>query len=187
MANQPEVATWEAGIYQFEITDPIEGGIGGIDNLPLLQLANRTLFLYKDRWLTGDIKEVDCNLTYLNANFDGTGLGTNERLGWAICNGNNGTRNRKGRVSVGYDPGVSLYSSLGNIFGSADAVVVAHQHDITVYPDNFNASGAHTEQNFVDNDSLGPITPKFKTESTGVSGTNKNLQPSMVTLFIQKL
>lgn len=46
MANQPENPVWEAGIYQFETTDPIEGGLGGIDNQPLLQLANRTRFLY---------------------------------------------------------------------------------------------------------------------------------------------
>jgi len=48
MANQPEVSTYEAGIYQLEITDPIEAGLGGIDNLPLLQLANRTKWL-KDK------------------------------------------------------------------------------------------------------------------------------------------
>lgn len=46
MANQPENPVWEAGIYQFETTDPIEGGLGGIDNRPLLELANRTRFLY---------------------------------------------------------------------------------------------------------------------------------------------
>ena len=46
MANQPEEATWEAGIYQFETNDVVEGGAGGIDNRPLLQLANRTKYLY---------------------------------------------------------------------------------------------------------------------------------------------
>lgn len=46
MANQPEEAIWEAGVYQFETTDVVEGGVGGIDNKPLLQLANRTKYLY---------------------------------------------------------------------------------------------------------------------------------------------
>jgi len=42
---------------------------------------------------SGDIKRVKCDITYLNDNFDVNGLGKNLRLGWAICNGNNGTDN----------------------------------------------------------------------------------------------
>lgn len=45
MAFQPEVAQWDAGVYQFETTDVVEGGLGGVDNAPLLNLANRTLYL----------------------------------------------------------------------------------------------------------------------------------------------
>jgi hypothetical protein len=45
MANVPENPTWEAGIYQFETTDPVQGGPDGIDNLPNRQLANRTAYL----------------------------------------------------------------------------------------------------------------------------------------------
>lgn len=56
MANQPEVSTYEAGIYQLEITDVVEAGLGGVDNLPLLQLANRTKWL-KDK--TDAIDVVD--------------------------------------------------------------------------------------------------------------------------------
>jgi hypothetical protein len=50
MANQPEdpaQETYPAGIYQWEVTDPCQGGVGGIDNLPLLQLADRTGWLYR--------------------------------------------------------------------------------------------------------------------------------------------
>ncbi len=46
MANQPEVSEFTSGIYQLEPTDPVQGGEGGIDNLPLKQLANRTRWLY---------------------------------------------------------------------------------------------------------------------------------------------
>jgi hypothetical protein len=42
MANLIETPTFEAGIYQFETTDPLQGGPGGVDNLPHRQLANRT-------------------------------------------------------------------------------------------------------------------------------------------------
>jgi len=45
MANVPEQSQWESGIYQFEETDPVQGGPDGIDNLPTKQLANRTRYL----------------------------------------------------------------------------------------------------------------------------------------------
>lgn len=45
MANLTETPTYEAGIYRFEATDPVQGGPGGIDNLPTNQLANRTAWL----------------------------------------------------------------------------------------------------------------------------------------------
>lgn len=45
MANLRETSTWEAGIYQWETSDPVMGGENGIDNRPTRQLANRTLWL----------------------------------------------------------------------------------------------------------------------------------------------
>lgn len=49
MGTQPESspgsAAYSATIYSFETSDPVQGGIGGIDNQPLLELANRTQFL----------------------------------------------------------------------------------------------------------------------------------------------
>ena len=45
MANLPESPVWEDGIYQYEITDPLQSGPDGIDNLQGKQLANRTAYL----------------------------------------------------------------------------------------------------------------------------------------------
>lgn len=45
MATLPETATYDEGVYQFEVTDPVEGGETGVDNLPLKNLANRTTYL----------------------------------------------------------------------------------------------------------------------------------------------
>lgn len=45
MAYLSETATWEEGIRQLEVTDPVIGGPDGIDNIAPRQLANRTLFL----------------------------------------------------------------------------------------------------------------------------------------------
>jgi hypothetical protein len=45
MANLPETATYEVGIYQLETTDQVVGGAGGKSNIQGAQLANRTLYL----------------------------------------------------------------------------------------------------------------------------------------------
>lgn len=47
MANLQEVVSWEAGIYQLEIGDPVLGGPGGISNKQAQALANRTAYLKK--------------------------------------------------------------------------------------------------------------------------------------------
>ena len=45
MANLTESATYDAGVYQIETTDPVLGGPSGIANAPLKNLANRTKYL----------------------------------------------------------------------------------------------------------------------------------------------
>ncbi|WP_179255394.1 hypothetical protein [Burkholderia sp. HI2714] len=57
MANLKEESKWEDGVYQFETSDPVQGGPDGIDNVPTKQLANRTRYL-KDRADAAD-KRVD--------------------------------------------------------------------------------------------------------------------------------
>lgn len=45
MANLPESSTFDAGVYQLELTDPVVGGPSGVSNTPLKNLANRTKYL----------------------------------------------------------------------------------------------------------------------------------------------
>lgn len=45
MANLPESSTFDAGVYQLELTDPVIGGPSGVSNAPLKNLANRTKYL----------------------------------------------------------------------------------------------------------------------------------------------
>ncbi len=45
MTNQVETSTFP-GVYQWETTDPVLGGLGGLANTPLLQLTARTKWLY---------------------------------------------------------------------------------------------------------------------------------------------
>lgn len=127
---------------------------------------------------TGDVKEIDVSNAYLTANFDATGLGKNERLGWAICNGNNGTRNRSGRVAMNYD--VSNYPTLGATGGSKDAVIVSHSH----VGNGFGAPGSGSDGLASNNFLYGQLSA---TSTVGESGTNKNLQPYIITLMIMKL
>lgn len=133
-------------------------------------------------WFTGDTKEVVCDSIYLAANFDGTGLGTNERVGWAIMNGNNGTPNDNGRTVIAYG---SSYTTLEAVGGSKDAVVVQHTHSLRTYGNgqegNFPGYPATADTNgLIGDDSVA-------VENTGVSGTDKNMQPYTVRLRIMKL
>jgi len=175
----------------------------------LLDFAN-------SQWLTGDIKEIDCTDDYITANFDGTGLGINEREGWAICNGQNETRNRNGRVSVAYG---TSFPSVGDtvndpvLGGSKDAVVVSHTHYVAVSGSQTNGNaGSLYDGSDANRFERGLSTRAFDasgdvfdyelvsvagqpnagktsnaTGSNGVSGTDQNMQPYIVTLFIQKL
>jgi hypothetical protein len=47
MASQPEQPNYDVGVYQIETTDPVDGGVGSITNLPLLNLADRTAYLFQ--------------------------------------------------------------------------------------------------------------------------------------------
>ena len=128
---------------------------------------------------SGDIKRVKCDLTYLNDNFEVDGLGKNLRLGWAICNGNNGTDNLSGRVGIGYGIG---YSALGGLGGSKDAVLVEHSHTLSY---GLNGTGTkYAETPYISDVLGGSMEP---TNTVGVSGTDKNMQPYIIQLYIMKL
>lgn len=45
MANLTETATFDAGVYQLETTDPVQGGSTGVSNYQAKALANRTTYL----------------------------------------------------------------------------------------------------------------------------------------------
>lgn len=123
-----------------------------------------------------EVRDLWVNQTYIDTNFDGTGLGVGIMEGWAICNGQNGTPPMDGLVSIGYG---TNYNVIGAFGGSKDAVVVAHTHNIRV---NTNAAGSGFPA-FEAASAQG----SFATESTGVSGVDKNMQPYIVLLKIMKL
>lgn len=141
-------------------------------------------------WKRGDVIEIDVDGTYISNNFDGSGLGRNERAGWAICNGNNGTRNRNGRFPVGYWANVAPYNTLGNT-GGAETVTLtiaqmpSHNHTFSKVGDrklddvnNF----AIVQSNY---DAAGTYNPAMN--YTGGGQAHENRPPFIVTLFIMKL
>jgi hypothetical protein len=143
---------------------------------------------------SGDIKVIKSDTAYLNANFEANGLGKNLRLGWAICNGNNGTPNFNGRVIVGYG---SEYPTINAIGGSKDAVLVNHSHksvstvnpsseytDTNKYTAAFRTAGGDVQYGL---QGTATIPTRGDTTQSGESGTDKNMQPYIVQIYIMKL
>lgn len=130
---------------------------------------------------TGTIRVKDVTNAYILSNFDGTGLGINEEVGWALCNGiNAGTRNSQGRVTVNYDP--VNYPIMGATGGSKDQVVIEHSHSSGSYN-----TGSGTPIFTGKGLTSGSDTLYSRTNSEGVSGTDKNMQPYIVRLETVKL
>jgi len=169
----------------------------------------------RDQWLPGDIKEIDCTDAYIAANFETTGIGKVgfEREGWAICNGyDNLTKNRTGRVSVGYGStaigtNVGTFTSIGTtltnpvIGGEKDHALLVtemppHRHSYTSsYEDDGNAGiGLEVGSQELLATQYGGINKTGGAGSTsdgnttnGATVPHNNMQPYIVTLFIQKL
>lgn len=150
-------------------------------------------------WLTGDLKQVDCDGAYIAANFDGTGLGINERTGWAVCNGNNGTINRGGRISVGYDEVLIdpvdnvwdvAYNTIGGTGGEKEHLLTidempAHSH-------SFSTGGDSAVDNNPAGKPLGRQNDDARVSTTTTSSAgggllHNNMPPFIVTLYLQKL
>jgi len=138
---------------------------------------------------TGDIKEIDVPTSYIAANFDSTGLGTNERLGWKICNGQNGTKNRGGRTSVGYDPDNLPFNDLGNTGGEEKHTLTtpelpSHSHNLKHLNRNLGPTSTGSEWIL---DNSGVATDTAVTNNAGGGLAHNNMQPYIVSLFIQKI
>lgn len=107
----------------------------------------------KNMWLTGDVKMLHATMDYITANFDNTGLGIGERIGWKVCNGNNGTVNMGDKLPLGYN--------WANIAGMTDAVKAA-KGSTSIAKTNLPAIGINVPipkgKTSVDQDGSGYIT-----------------------------
>lgn len=158
-------------------TDLYQTDMQGLVNFLNIHLGARQ-FQILEFWVTQ---------TYIDDNFDVTGLGINLCEGLAICNGQNGTPPMDGLVSIGYG---TNYNIIGNFGGSKDAVVVKHKHKSVVWSDgkpavNSVGTGGSAAGRALSESS---VTSNIdETSEVGVDGTNKNMQPYIVLLKCMKL
>lgn len=115
---------------------------------------------------------------WINANFDGTGLGILEMVGWAKRNDNNGTKDLRDRFSLNQG---AMYPTLGATGGYQDAVVVQHSHKTV----GFGAYGTGVD---------GLATSAYQwdadngtSETVGIDGTGRNMPPYLVELHIERV
>jgi len=132
---------------------------------------------------TGTVVVREVATAYISTNFDPTGLGINIETGYAIMNGNNGTRDWRGRVPMQYS---ASYPTLGATGGSAthtltESEMPAHTHTINGSVNTTGGSGANVVNNV--NNNSGVVT----TNSKGGTQAHNNMQPYLVTLFLMKL
>lgn len=143
-----------------------------------------------------EVIELDCPQQFIDDNFNlapgaTMGLGKNLMEGFAMCNGKNGTKDRRKRISVGYDPAAYVsglnFSIIGNPIGSADSVLVEHSHDVTVGNINDGNPGDYIELHTARWDTGTGTLLEGTTTTVGVSAEDGNYPPSIVTLIIQRI
>lgn len=144
----------------------------------------------------------------------GRGIVGGPREGWAICNGFNGTRNRTGRVSVAWgltgldvngndisqpvmNTGVSPFIVGGNKSHQLTvSEMPTHAHEVQWRLDATTSGDFYTIGNTPGGDegTWGPVQPggtnangSFRVRDNGSGTAHNNMQPYIVTLFIQKL
>ena len=145
---------------------------------------------------TGTLRWIDVSNAYFTANFDPSGLGINEELGWAICNGANGTRDHGGRVSISSN---ATYNLLGATGGETTHTLTgnempSHYHLNGISNDNLNlfvyggtTSGMPGSSTAQARDEGGARTYQGNTSFTGSGQAHNNMQPYIVSLCLMKL
>lgn len=126
-----------------------------------------------------EVRTFHVNSAYITDNFDSTGLGINLMTGYAICNGNNGTLNKDGRVGIAYGTTTNVIGQFG---GSKDAVLISHNHTTPlgiVAGTHISGSGSF--------DVGTNVSTSTAASSIGETGAGKNMQPYVVELQVMRL
>lgn len=127
-----------------------------------------------------EVKRMSVTQSYIDDNFDVTGLGINICTGFAICNGQNGTENLDGLVGVGFG---AVQSNIGGFGGEKEHVLTVaemppHSHPIP------------RATNDTDGTTFSPgngLNGTADSNSTGGGLAHNNMQPYIVQLYMMKL
>jgi len=121
---------------------------------------------------------------YIIDNFDVTGLGTNLCLGFAICNGNNGTENLDGRSGIGYGT-VNNFVGLTGGSNTKSFNIPVSGYGVGDLTDNPPAGLLIVSSGL---DELGELLESVKKVSTTTAPVSINVQdPFIVQLYMMKL
>lgn len=146
-----------------------------------------------DIWQKGDTKDIIITTVEYTADFDAAGIGRNSRIGWALCDGQGGRPNLKGRVVVNYDPDQPEFNFLGKTGGSKSVYIQktnlpAVKIDVPI-PPSATSQGTARTGGLVTGDGPPDVVggPTLKTNNLG-DGTAMNIMnPYFVALKIIKL
>jgi hypothetical protein len=130
--------------------------------------------------------------------FDATGKGiSGDVVGWAICNGQNGTMNLKGRMIAGYDPQDTSFNILGGENGEKTHTLAMNElpaegvevvaSDGTALKYGQAVPGVH-DPHLVRTDTdttYGSIG--FKTKNLGLGDPHNNMPPYKVLVYVQEI
>ena len=175
MAFQPEVVSYDAGVYQLEVIDPVDGGVGAVSNKPLLNLANRTAYLYQHVTNLENGTTIPPTVAPLNnANLTGTPTAPTPALG------DNSTKISTTAFVQGTVNGLASV----NVAGGANVTLTAVQagNGILVFTGALTANIAvivpnSTKTMIVENLTSGAFTLTVKTAAgTGVAVTQGKTQ-----------
>ena len=146
------------------------------------------------------------------SDFDSTGLGiADEVLGWALCNGNYGTRDLRGKATVGYSNTDSQHSTPYATGGSKNIYIskqqlpnynlnsspIAHSHQVWGKNASRNTSGSgydinqvHKNGPTIGSSAVTNTTSNVANVTINSGGSNQPvniMQPFVNTIFIQKI
>jgi len=134
-----------------------------------------------------EIKDLWVSQAYIDTNFDGSGLGVELMVGYAICNGQNGTPDLDGLVSIGYGTEYSVIKAVGGLKQVSLTASNIPKLDITV-PVSDAGGGGSPYTNIVASGSGTPASKTYTNVTGQTTPTKVNvLQPYMVLLKIMKL